>query len=123
MAGGLGAEAVAYQELAGRIRILIADGRIPVGTRLPAERELAVALGRSRERLHPQCPSTCPHQLAGGRPVRISLMPYGTPDAAREVRRCRRSDDRLRRLVLRDVRGAHPQVAGEVVPLLDHDPA
>jgi len=48
MAGGLGAEAVAYQELAGRIRILIADGRIPVGTRLPAERELAVALGRSR---------------------------------------------------------------------------
>ena len=48
MTGGLGAEPVAYAELAGRIQVLIVDGRIPTGTRLPSERELAGALGRSR---------------------------------------------------------------------------
>lgn len=48
MTGDLGAEPVAYTELAGRIRVLIADGRIAVGTRLPSERELAVLAGRSR---------------------------------------------------------------------------
>ncbi len=48
MTGDLGAESVAYSELAGRIRVLIADGRIPVGTRLPSERELAMHTGRSR---------------------------------------------------------------------------
>jgi DNA-binding transcriptional MocR family regulator len=48
MTGDLGAETVAYSELAGRIRVLIADGRIPVGTRLPSERELASHTGRSR---------------------------------------------------------------------------
>lgn len=48
MTGDLGAESVAYTELAGRIRTLIADGRVPVETRLPSERELAAASGRSR---------------------------------------------------------------------------
>lgn len=48
MTGGLGAESVAYAELAGRIRTLITDGRIPVDTRLPSEREFAVHAGRSR---------------------------------------------------------------------------
>ncbi|WP_019179543.1 PLP-dependent aminotransferase family protein [Microbacterium yannicii] len=48
MTGDLGAEPVAYTELAGRIRVLIADGRVAVGTRLPSERELAVLAGRSR---------------------------------------------------------------------------
>lgn len=48
MTGDLGAESIAYAELAGRIRVLITDGRIPVGTRLPSERELAAHLGRSR---------------------------------------------------------------------------
>ncbi|WJL94926.1 PLP-dependent aminotransferase family protein [Microbacterium sp. ET2] len=48
MTGSLGAERVAYTELAGRIRLLIADGRIPVDTQLPSERELAVLSGRSR---------------------------------------------------------------------------
>jgi DNA-binding transcriptional MocR family regulator len=44
-----GAEAtVAYTSLADRIRLLVLDGRIPLGTRLPAERELAFALGVSR---------------------------------------------------------------------------
>ncbi|GLX93066.1 PLP-dependent aminotransferase family protein [Herbidospora sp. NBRC 101105] len=38
----------AYAALAGRIRLLIGDGRITAGTRLPSERELAAALGRSR---------------------------------------------------------------------------
>ena len=37
-----------YEALAERIRLLILDGRIPVGTRLPSERELAAASGRSR---------------------------------------------------------------------------
>ena len=37
-----------YQELADRIRLLILDGRIPLGTRLPAERELAHQLVLSR---------------------------------------------------------------------------
>lgn len=38
----------AYGELSSRIRLLILDGRIAYGTRLPAERELAVQLGVSR---------------------------------------------------------------------------
>lgn len=38
----------AYQALADRIRLLIIDGRIPSRTRLPAERELADELDRSR---------------------------------------------------------------------------
>jgi DNA-binding transcriptional MocR family regulator len=38
----------AYASLADRIRLLVLDGRIPLGTRLPAERELAIAQGLSR---------------------------------------------------------------------------
>jgi len=38
----------AYQALADRIRLLVIDGRIPLGTRVPAERELASQLGVSR---------------------------------------------------------------------------
>ncbi|MBN9140518.1 MAG: PLP-dependent aminotransferase family protein [Micrococcales bacterium] len=38
----------AYLALADRIRLLVLDGRIPLGTRLPAERELASHLGLSR---------------------------------------------------------------------------
>ncbi|MEO7982265.1 MAG: PLP-dependent aminotransferase family protein [Sporichthyaceae bacterium] len=38
----------AYVSLAGRLRLLVADGRLPVGDRLPAERELAAALHLSR---------------------------------------------------------------------------
>jgi DNA-binding transcriptional MocR family regulator len=38
----------AYAALADRIRLLILDGRIPLGTRIPAERELAAQLGVSR---------------------------------------------------------------------------
>ncbi|CAN5325266.1 PLP-dependent aminotransferase family protein [soil metagenome] len=39
---------VAYSALADRIRLLILDGRVSPGTRLPAERELAAQLGVSR---------------------------------------------------------------------------
>lgn len=38
----------AYQQLADRLRVLILDGRITAKTWLPAERELAALLGRSR---------------------------------------------------------------------------
>ncbi|MFI9273880.1 PLP-dependent aminotransferase family protein [Kitasatospora sp. NPDC052896] len=38
----------AYRALAGQIRLLISEGRLPVGARLPAERELAGALALSR---------------------------------------------------------------------------
>ena len=38
----------AYLALAGRVRLLVLDGRVPVGVRLPPERELASVLGLSR---------------------------------------------------------------------------
>lgn len=38
----------AYASLAGGVRLLVLDGRLPVGVRLPPERELATALGTSR---------------------------------------------------------------------------
>jgi DNA-binding transcriptional MocR family regulator len=38
----------AYLSLADRIRLLVLDGRIPLGTRIPAERDLAAVLGLSR---------------------------------------------------------------------------
>ncbi len=38
----------AYLELAERIKLLVLDGRLPMNTRMPAERELAAALGLSR---------------------------------------------------------------------------
>lgn len=37
-----------YRELADRIRLLVLDGRLPLGIRLPSERDLASALARSR---------------------------------------------------------------------------
>ncbi|PJJ65518.1 PLP-dependent aminotransferase family protein [Compostimonas suwonensis] len=40
--------APAYQALADRLRLLTIDGRIPIDTRLPAERELSTVLGLSR---------------------------------------------------------------------------
>ncbi|NYG07997.1 DNA-binding transcriptional MocR family regulator [Phycicoccus badiiscoriae] len=38
----------AYRGLADALRLLVADGRVPVGTRLPSERDLTTALGVSR---------------------------------------------------------------------------
>ena len=38
----------AYRDLADRLRVLVIDGRLPDGIRLPSERELAAALGVSR---------------------------------------------------------------------------
>ncbi len=38
----------AYATLADALRLLIGDGRIPLGIRLPSERELTTALGFSR---------------------------------------------------------------------------
>ena len=38
----------AYAALAARVRLLVLDGRLPVGVRLPPERELAAGLGVSR---------------------------------------------------------------------------
>jgi len=38
----------AYRDLVDRLRVLVIDGRLPDGTRLPSERELAAALGVSR---------------------------------------------------------------------------
>ena len=51
LAGLLGtwrSDAPAYRQLAGEIRRLVADGRLPMQSRLPAERHLAVELGVSR---------------------------------------------------------------------------
>ncbi len=41
-------QGVAYRDLADQIRLLIVDGRITAGARLPSERELAAATGLSR---------------------------------------------------------------------------
>lgn len=38
----------AYRQLAGAVRLLILDGRLPLAARLPGEREMAQALGLSR---------------------------------------------------------------------------
>ena len=43
-----GAPGPAYAGLADRVRLLVLDGRIPLGTRIPAERDLATSLGLSR---------------------------------------------------------------------------
>lgn len=43
-----GTSGPAYAALADRIRLLVLDGRVPIGARLPAERELAAQLGLSR---------------------------------------------------------------------------
>ncbi len=43
-----GSDAPAYEALADAVRVLVIDGRIPLGVRLPAERGLAEALGVSR---------------------------------------------------------------------------
>ncbi|MGX9346677.1 MocR-like transcription factor YczR [Microbacterium sp. KNMS] len=48
MLGDLDPSRPAYDALAERIRLLITDGRITVGTRLPSERDLAAQTGRSR---------------------------------------------------------------------------
>jgi DNA-binding transcriptional MocR family regulator len=41
-------DATAYEALADAVRVLVIDGRVPLGARLPAERGLAEALGVSR---------------------------------------------------------------------------
>ncbi|THG29559.1 PLP-dependent aminotransferase family protein [Naasia lichenicola] len=43
-----GASAPSYRALSDRLRLLAIDGRMPAGTRLPAERELSARLGISR---------------------------------------------------------------------------
>lgn len=43
-----GEASAAYAALADRIRLLVLDGRVPVGARIPAERDLAAQLGISR---------------------------------------------------------------------------
>lgn len=48
MLGPLPGKRPAYLELADALRLLIVDGRLTAGSRLPGERELAVALGLSR---------------------------------------------------------------------------
>lgn len=44
----LAGDDAAFRELAGAIRLLIMDGRLPLDTSLPGERELAIAVGVSR---------------------------------------------------------------------------
>lgn len=48
LVGSLDGERPAYRTLAERLRLLIVDGRVLVGTRLPSERELTTALAVSR---------------------------------------------------------------------------
>ncbi|MGL5910011.1 MAG: PLP-dependent aminotransferase family protein, partial [Phycicoccus sp.] len=46
--GDLPATRPVYRAVAGAIRLAVADGRIPPGTRMPSERELTASLGVSR---------------------------------------------------------------------------
>ena len=48
MLGAAVDQSPAYLGLADAVRLLIADGRLPAGTRLPSERDLTTALGVSR---------------------------------------------------------------------------
>src|SRR3546814_19241757 len=57
---GDGKSEAAYRLLARALQLLIMDGRVGLGVRLPGERELAQALGRSEERrAGNECVSTC----------------------------------------------------------------
>jgi DNA-binding transcriptional MocR family regulator len=48
LVGDVAATRPAYRALADSLRVAVADGRIPLGSRLPSERELTTALGVSR---------------------------------------------------------------------------
>src|SRR5690349_200219 len=48
LVGELRATGPAYAALADRIRLLIGDGRLPLESRLPSERDLSEAIGLSR---------------------------------------------------------------------------
>ena len=82
------APGVAYTGLADRIRLLVLDGRIPLGTRLAAERELAGALGVSRTTV--TAAYTVLREAGYLSSVRgsgsIARLPHSAPRAPEEVR-------------------------------------
>ena len=84
-----------YAALADRIRPLVADGRVPLGTRLPAERELAAALPSAAPRSPPPTPASA--RTAGPRPAGAGTfgpLPAGPLPAAPGCRAPGRRHDR-----------------------------
>ena len=82
----------AYASLARAIRLLVLDGRLPLRTRLPGERELAEALGVSRTTRPPRTPrcATRGSSPAAAAPGSWTRLPA---DPARRRRRRRRPGD------------------------------
>ncbi len=102
----------AYQGLADGIRMLIVDGRLPVGARLPSERALADTLRVSRTTVTAAyaqlredgylnarrgARSTTALPIATGMAVRAAAPADGQPRRGHAGRACRRDDGRLRR--------------------------
>ncbi len=80
----------ANEDLADRLRLLMVDGRIPVGTRLPAERELAARLSVSRTTVAStygrlRSAGYLASQQGSGSEARLPQHPFGRPAAGMEA--------------------------------------
>ena len=86
-----------YAALAARLRLLVGDGRLPVGARLPAERDLAAALHLSRATVAAAYGRLREQGWADARQGSgtWTRLPARTTGARRAARGCRRRPPRV----------------------------